>query len=632
MKSIKIICIFFLTFLFIINTDAQVSQDWSARYNGPGNLGDGATKLAVDGSGNVYVTGYSMGIGTDDDYSTRKYNSSGGQLWTSRYNGTGNSSDKAYSIAVDGSGNVYVTGVSRSGATAGTEDYATVKYNSNGIQQWAARYNGTLNSNDGANAIALDNSGNVYVTGSSLGSGGSDRDYVTIKYNSSGAEQWVKRYNGPGNSSDEAYRIAVSDSGNVYVTGYSRSTSGAGSEDCTTIKYNTAGVQQWVQRFNNGANDLGLAVRVDSLGNVYVAGFAWNGFSGLDYLTLKYNSSGVQLWSRIEVQSGTGIIYSLAVDNPGNVYVTGFSYNETTGNDDYFTIKYNTTGLYQWGTKYNGTGNGADTAYSLAADGSGNVYVTGSSPGTSSGTDYATIKYNTSGVQQWVERYNGTGNSSDAAVSIIVDSWDYVYITGVSAGSGTGTDYATVKYSQTGTQFTLNLTVLIEGFYNSISDNMIIDTARVFLKNGSPPYNTVDSSKRKLNSSGSAPFLFSNAVNGVLYYLAVKHRNSLETWSSSPISFTAGISNYNFTSLSTQAYGNNMKQVDTSPLKFAVYSGDENQDGVVNLTDVIDVYNAAGSFSAGYLKTDVNGDNLSDLTDVIITNNNSNNFISLIRP
>jgi len=91
---------------------SQVTQEWVARYNGPGNSNDNAWSLAVDGSGNVYVTGSSDVSGTGRDYATVKYNSSGVQQWVARYNGPGNSSDNARSLAVDGSGSVYVTGES----------------------------------------------------------------------------------------------------------------------------------------------------------------------------------------------------------------------------------------------------------------------------------------------------------------------------------------------------------------------------------------------------------------------------------------------------------------------------------------------------------------------------------------
>ena len=119
---------FLITFITLLTTSiySQVQQDWVQRYNGPVDSTDGASSIAVDGSGNVYVTGRSYGSGTSWDYATIKYNSSGVQQWVQRYNGPGNYSDIATSIAVDGSGNVYVTGGSYGSGTV--YDYATVKY------------------------------------------------------------------------------------------------------------------------------------------------------------------------------------------------------------------------------------------------------------------------------------------------------------------------------------------------------------------------------------------------------------------------------------------------------------------------------------------------------------------------
>ena len=104
------------------------------------------------------------------------------QQWVAVYNG-GNGSDIAYAIAVDGSGNVYVTGfsVGRGSCNIACNDYATIKYDSSGNQQWVARYNGPANDDDHATAIAVDASGNVYVTGSSLGTAWPDYDYATVR-------------------------------------------------------------------------------------------------------------------------------------------------------------------------------------------------------------------------------------------------------------------------------------------------------------------------------------------------------------------------------------------------------------------------------------------------------------------
>jgi len=127
-----------------------------------------------------------------------------------------------------------VTGYSVGSGTQ--EDYATIKYNASGTEEWVARYNGQANFNDDAAAIAVDASGNVYVAGWSVGSG-SGYDYATVKYDSSGAEQWIARYDGAASVDDQSYAIAVDDSGDVCVTGYSTVDAKTGLTDYTTIKY-----------------------------------------------------------------------------------------------------------------------------------------------------------------------------------------------------------------------------------------------------------------------------------------------------------------------------------------------------------------------------------------------------------
>ena len=140
------------------------------------------------------------------------------------------STDEADAIAVDGSGNVYVTGRSY---VVGTDfDYCTIKYDASGTEAWVRTYNGPANGYDNATDIAVDESGNIYITGES---GGIGSDYATLSYDPDGNVRCVGRYNGPGNASDVAQSMAVDDSGNVFVTGYS---GGSGtSNDYCTIKY-----------------------------------------------------------------------------------------------------------------------------------------------------------------------------------------------------------------------------------------------------------------------------------------------------------------------------------------------------------------------------------------------------------
>lgn len=378
-------------------------------------------------------------------------NSQIGELWTQRYNGPGDSTDYVTSMVVDASGNVYVTGGSI-GSSGAYYDCVTIKYNSDGMVQWLQRYNGPGDSTDYGSAVVVDGSGNVYVAGGSFGSG-TKSDCITIKYNSSGVQQWIQRYNAADNQMDEANAIVLDGAGNVYVTG--SSVLNASSYDFLTIKYNSSGVQQWLQRYSGTGSsfDNPSSIALDGSGNVYVAGYSTGVGTGYDCLTIKYNSSGVQQWKQRYNGPGnsTDNINSMAVDASGNVYIAGFVGGSGTGNDG-ITIKYNTSGVQQWAQTFNGPGNGNDNARSLAVDASGNVYIAGYSSGATSGADFVTIKYNSSGVQQWLQTYNGPGNGDEDCNSMVLDATGNVYITGYSIGSGTDYDYATLKYNSQGAQ------------------------------------------------------------------------------------------------------------------------------------------------------------------------------------
>jgi hypothetical protein len=167
-----------------------------------------------------------------------------------RYNGPADSTDEADAIAVDGSGNVYVTG--RSYGSETDFDYCTIKYDASGTEVWVRTYNGPANGYDNATDITVDDLGNIYVTGESGGIGSSG-DYATLSYDPDGDVRWVKRYDGPGNASDVAQSIAVDDSGKVCVTGYSHACNEMGCNDYATIKY--------VQTFNEVRDETGSRER-----------------------------------------------------------------------------------------------------------------------------------------------------------------------------------------------------------------------------------------------------------------------------------------------------------------------------------------------------------------------------------
>ncbi|MCJ7782805.1 MAG: SBBP repeat-containing protein [Desulfobacterales bacterium] len=355
---------------------------WTRRYDGSGGDDDVARGIATDGLGNVYITGYSRGI-WDADYITIKYNSTGNQLWAKRYNGPANGYDAAASVVVDSSGNVYVTGTSV--GSGYYQDYLTIKYNSNGDTAWIRRYDGPGNGQDAGNAIAVDDSGSVYVTGFSDGSE-TGRDYATIKYKPDGDTAWVRRYGSPGDGSDEAFSIAVDDSRNIYVTGSSGTVKydAYGNQvwhglfggvdmalddsanvyvtwsiaDYVTAKYDSSGDSMWIKAYNGPADliDNPNAIAVDGSGNVYVTGYSQGSGTEYDYATVKY----IQFQQRndtlnVFAYSPVNLIVTDPIDDsiginfntiPGATYDTTRDMNQDGDLDDIVTIPNPILGKY----------------------------------------------------------------------------------------------------------------------------------------------------------------------------------------------------------------------------------------------------------------------------------------------
>ena len=450
----KKVYIFSGLLFFVINTNVM-AQRWTVRYNGTGNGIDAIKAMLVDNAGNVYITGSSNSGANSDDYITVKYNTNGVRQWIARYNGVGSGSDVPASIFVDGVGNVYITGYSD--VLTGSyidNDATTVKYSPSGAQLWSSSYHGPLQRNDAAAAVKVDGSGNVYVTGYTTVRNGAytKKDYLTIKYNSLGVQQWTATYNGPANQDDAAVALGFDQGGNVYVTGTSfAGRDPIGEEDYLTIKYSPAGVQQWTARYNGPISeaDRATAIAVDKSGNSYVTGYSRG--VGLDIATVKYNANGAQQWvARYDGPAhSSDIAYAIALDIAGNVYVAG-SDQAILYNTDFCTIKYNSSGVQQWQARYASTTKDNDEAYAIAVDGGSNVYVTGYINGVSPSWDIATIKYNSSGAQQWVEKYDGPGHGNDNGAAVGVDAGGNVYVAGTSLGTTSDLDFVTIKYNSSG--------------------------------------------------------------------------------------------------------------------------------------------------------------------------------------
>ena len=408
-------------------------QEWVALYSSQDSLFNAAT--AIDVNGNIYVTGFTNNFSTSLDITTIKYDSLGDTVWVRNFDGPVSSLDRGGDLVIDGSCNVYVTGLSV--GLSGTQDFVTIKYDSNGVQQWIARYdNGSV---DQAKAIRLDGAGNVYVTGQSIGTG--NQDFATIKYDNNGVQQWVVRYDNGGN--DAANAMEVDASGNSYVTGRSFGTG----DDFLTVKYNTSGVQQWTQRYNGTANsgDIANDIALDGSGNVIVTGGSIEISTARDYTTIKYDNSGVQQWIRHHDKEGLNDnAASVAVGGTGDIYVTG-STQSANSSFDYTTIKYQSNGNQQWVERFNGASNGIDVAVKVVTDVLGDVYVLGNSfIGTNS--NFLTVKYDNTGDELWTMEFDGVAGGPEKATDLVVDPSLNVYVTGQSF-NGSNFDFATVKYS-----------------------------------------------------------------------------------------------------------------------------------------------------------------------------------------
>jgi uncharacterized delta-60 repeat protein len=428
----------------IMPEPSYINQLWKAEYNGTENESDDLIAIATDDAGNVFVTGGIEETNNYTDWATIKYSPSGVRLWVAKYNG--GDVDIPRGIAIDNSGNVYVTGESYSSS----KDYLTIKYNSSGVKQWERRFGGT--GEDIAYGIAVDASNNVYVTGSAV-NGTGNTHCVTIKYNSAGDLQWEADYNGSYNGNDKGLFIEFGRNGAVYIAGVAQNTQIY--KDFLLIKYNTSGEEQWVKTYGSTGNghDMINKMVVGENQNIYLTGYSYGETTGRDYLTMKYNASGFVVWAKTYngPANGEDQAVSLAVDEDGNSYVTGYSKSHSTGYD-YATIKYNNEGTIQWLKRVDGGSSFDEYARDIAIDESGDVYVTGVFEQTTDDYRLATIKYTPSGTQKWVKKFINPSGKVTEGKKIVLDRSENIFIGGSidvsGANNGQYRDFLVVKYSQ----------------------------------------------------------------------------------------------------------------------------------------------------------------------------------------
>lgn len=394
--------------------------------------------------------------------------------------------ESGQSCSTDANNNVYLSGYTSSTGTilattgahqttmAGGNDAFLVKFNAAGSRQWATYLGAAFD--DRGYSCATDAAGNIYMTGytnsnSAFATAGAHQtanggtyDAFLVKFNSAGVRQWSTYYGGTGD--ERGWFCSTDASGNVYLTGQTTLTSGTviatagvhqpasgGSIDAFLVKFNSAGVRQWGTYYGDTGSEIGYGCANDASGNVYLSGETTTstgtvlvtaaahqtvyGGSTSDAFLVKFNATnGARIWGTLYGGSSADYGYSCATDASGNVYLAGQTassgvtviatagaHQTTNGGFDAYLVKFNSSGVRQWGTYY-GSGNPED-ARSCKTDGSGNVYIAGKTGSAASPTLIATTdghqltlsgtsdafiaKFNTSGVRQWGTYYGGTG-------------------------------------------------------------------------------------------------------------------------------------------------------------------------------------------------------------------------------
>ncbi len=417
---------------------------WATYYGGGGVVSLGYS-CAVDASDNVYLSGetYSAsGIATaggfdntfDNTYSGNqdaflvKFNSSGTRLWATYYGY--NSQEKGTSVAVDGSGNVYLAGSTNSltgigsggfqNTFGGAVDAFLIKFNSSGSRLWATYYGGA--EWEFQMTCAVDGSNNVYLAGyttspTGIASGGfkntltNSAEMFLVKFNNIGNRLWATYYGSvPDFLNGTSPSCTVDGSNNVYLASFTKSATGIasggyqntyqGGSDAILVKFSSSGSRLWATYYGSVSDEYGLSCAVDGSNNVYLAGYTYSttgiassGFQNthggdVDAFLVKFNSSGARLWATYYGGSDGDFGSACAVDGNNNVYLVGSAYSvadiacggfKNSGGGyagDVFVAKFNSDGARYWGSYYGGTG-GGEYASACTIDGSDNLYIAG---------------------------------------------------------------------------------------------------------------------------------------------------------------------------------------------------------------------------------------------------------------
>ncbi len=395
--------------------------EWNKTWGGSSN--EQVSGMAIDSLGNIFITGSAGRYGGEDDDNIflLKYNSGGNLVW----NITWGQSDYDYSsgIAIDSTGNAFITGRTESYG-AGHSDVFILKYNSSGDLLWGKIWGGS--DDEWAPKIAIDASGNVFISGSTESYGEGYSDVFLVKYDSSGNLLWDKAWGG--SERDLGIGIALDDSGNAFIMGWTLSY-GAGSEDVFLLKYNSSGNLLWNKTWGGSGYEYAYEIALDASGNTFITGVTSSyGAGHSSVFLLKYDPSGNLLWDKTWGGSSGETGRELAIDASGNVYITGETASFGAGYSDAFILKYDSSGNLLWDKTWGSSGN--DYGKGIAIDSLGNTFITGSIGVYEGGGDknLFLLKYNSSGNLLLYKTWEGKGYIS--GIGIALDTLGNAFIAG----------------------------------------------------------------------------------------------------------------------------------------------------------------------------------------------------------
>ncbi|MCG3164792.1 MAG: hypothetical protein POELPBGB_00551 [Bacteroidia bacterium] len=479
-----------LTVLLVFISGWCVGQDqriWATYYGGTDI--DISYRVATDVSNNVYLAGMSNSIediasggfqntyggGSYDAYLV-KFDSAGNRHWATYYGGTGY--EEGYSVATDAFGNVYLTGRTSSVSDiasdgcfqnniGGLTDVFLVKFDSLGTRLWATYYGGS--DNDYVYSVSCDIWGNIYLTGWTESTSdfswngfqntfGGEMDAFLVKFDSIGNRIWATYYGGA--ETDIGESLAIDGNGNVYLAGYTGSTSsiafggfhnnyGGDDYDAFLAKFDSTGNRLWATYYGGGGVDMSRSVAIDALDNVYLGGvtmsnsaIASGGFQNIyggnrDVFLVKFDSLGNRLWATYyggmleEDESGR-----VSIDINGNIYLAGMTYssdniasngfqNNLTGIENQFFVKFDSSGNRLCATYY---GQNHEEDVYIALDLLGNIYLSGSTQSLSGITSGGFQNdFGGGSVDAFLVKFTSCDNSKPTGIEMAASSYFTLY-------------------------------------------------------------------------------------------------------------------------------------------------------------------------------------------------------------